>query len=482
MIDRTRRTVQTVLASALLLVTGAAGAAPAGAADDPTMTRLHSPCHRALVDEQEASRRLQTQNPSADDALKTLNEVAAGLDWNEHACGAIANRSREQNDVRGQMYLVNKAFLLSLRGEAEQVLGRTSAANSFALAKPLLQQCTRWAKLPKDVRANCSTQIANNDSAQRTAKADPNDPCQLALQAAKDAGDALRGKDTASFEKAYRRATDGLAANKGCTKFPQMRLVNDAFLRSYKTVADRDLNVPFARDSDIPNAADPFKVPNDELVTCGAWSASVPDNAAANCRALLDINRNRLAPVYAQQDALSAGAALPTMDWPYPIAAGYTWDTPGNNLYNQVFADEEIRGPSGWTAAAKGQEVRRDPAGDYVIFAAVRNWKDLHTMFDFSANKEPFGQDFFAKKMLLVAVQHKPDQRCDIRVNNVASIAREAGVVPAVRVDYTLACDPPGTPSNTVVKVLPVDSTNGQVSFVEDGGSGPSGTAPAASR
>jgi len=471
-----------VLASALLLVTGAAGAAPVIAADDQSMMRLHSPCHEALVDEQKASRRLAVQNPSADDALKTLNEVNAGLDWNEHACGSLAGRSREQNDVRGQMYLVNKAFLYSLRGEAERVLGRSSAANSFALAKPLLQQCTRWSKLPSNVRTNCATQIGHNDSAQRTAKADTADPCQVALQAARDAGDALRGKDTASFATAYRRTTDGLAANQGCTKFPQMKLVNDAFLRSYRLVADRNLNVPFARDSAIANPADPFKVPNDELVTCGAWSAAVPDNAAANCRALLDINRTRLAPVYAQQDALAAGTALPTMDWPYPIAAGYTWDTPGNNRESQVFADEEVRGPSGWTAAAKGQEVRRDPAGDYVIFAAVRNWKDLHSMFDFSANKEPFAQDFFSKKMLLVAVQHKPDQRCDIRVNNVASIAREAGVVPAVRVDYTLACDPPGTPSNTVVKVLPVDLTNGQVSFVEDGGSGPSGVAPAASR
>jgi hypothetical protein len=471
-----------VLASALFLATGAAGASPVIAAEDQSMIRLHSPCHEALVEEQKASQRLKVQNPSPDDALKTLDQVNAGLDWNEHACGAIANRSREQNDVRGEMYLVNKAFLFSLRGEAERVLGRSSASNSFALARPLLQQCTRWSKLPGNVRTDCATQIRNNESAQRTAKADTADPCQVALQAAKDAGDALRGKDTASFATAYRRTTDGLGANKGCTKFPQMKLVNDAFLRSYRTVADRNLNVPFARDSEIANAADPFKVPNDELTTCGAWSASVPDNAAANCRALLDINKNRLAPVYAQQDALAAGPPLPTMDWPYPIAAGYTWDTPGNNLHNEVFADEEVRGPSGWTAAAKGQEMRRDAAGDYVIFAAVRNWKDLHSMFDFSASKEPFGADFFSKKMLLVAVQHKPDQRCDIRVNNVASIAREAGAVPAVRVDYTLACDPPGTPSNTVVKVLPVDSTNGQVSFVEDGGSGPSGTAPAASR
>ena len=446
------------------------------------MIRLHSPCHAALAEEQKAAQRLKVQNPTADDANKALDFVNAGLDWNEHACGAIANRSREQNDVRGEMYLVNKGFLYSLRGEAERVLGRSSSANSFALAKPLLQQCTRWAKLPGNVRTNCTAQITNNENAQRTAKADTADPCQVALRAATDAGDALRGKDTASFERAYRRTVDGLSANQSCTKFPQMKLVNDAFLRSYKAVADRNLNVPFARDSDIPNAADPFKVPNDELTTCGAWPASVPDNAAANCRALLDINRNRLAPVYAAQDALAAGTPLPTMDWPYPIAAGYTWDTPGNNRENQVFADEEIRGPAGWLAAAKGQEVRRDANGDYVIFAAIRNWKDLHAMFDFSANKEPFAADFFTKKMLLVAVQHKPNQRCDIRVNNVASIAREAGAVPAVRVDYTLVCDPPGTPANTVVKVLPVDLTNGQMSFVEDGGSGPIGTAPAASR
>jgi hypothetical protein len=469
-----------VLASALLLVTGATGAAPLVAAEDQTMIRLHSPCHAALAEEQKASQRLRT--PSPDDALKTLNQVNAGLDWNEHACGAIASGSAADKDVRGQMYLVNKAFLYSLRGEAERVLGRPSAATSFALARPLLGQCTRWAKLPKNVRANCATQMATNDSAQRTAKADPSDPCQVALQAAKDAGDALKGKDTASYETAYRRTSDGLTANQSCTKFPQMKLVNDAYLRSYRAVADRDLNVPFARDSFIPNPADPFKVPNDELTTCGAWPASVPDNAAANCRALLDINLHRLAPAYAAQDALAAGTPVQAMDWPYPIAAGYTWDTPGNNRENAVFADEEIRGPAGWLSAAKGQEVRRDATSDYVIFAAVRNWKDLHTMFDFSATKEPFTADFFKDKMLLVAVQHKPDQRCDIRVNNVASVTREAGTVPAVRVDYTLVCDPPGTPANTVVKVVPFANTNGQVSFVEDGGSGPTGAAPSVSR
>ncbi len=329
-----------MLAFALLLVTGAAGA-PVTAAEDQTMIRLHSPCHAALVEEQKAAGRLKTQYASQDDALKTLDQVNAGLDWNEHACGSLANRSQEQNDVRGQMYLVNKAFLYSLRGEAERVLGRPSASTDFALAKPLLQQCSAWSKLPRNVRDNCRTQIANNDSAQRPAKSNAADPCQVALQATRDAGEALNRRDTASYETAYRRVNDGLAANKNCTKFPQMKLVNDAYLRSYKAVADRDLNVPFARDNDIPNPADPFKVPNDELTQCGAWPASVPDNAAVNCRSLLDINQHRLAPAYAAQDALAAGPPVAAMEWPYPIAAGYTWDTPGNNRENAVFADEE---------------------------------------------------------------------------------------------------------------------------------------------
>ena len=52
-----------MLASALLLVTAAAGTGLVSAAEDQTLTRLHSPCHRALVDEQEASRRLQRKTP-----------------------------------------------------------------------------------------------------------------------------------------------------------------------------------------------------------------------------------------------------------------------------------------------------------------------------------------------------------------------------------------------------------------------------------
>ena len=72
-------------------------------------------------------------------------------------------------------------------------------------------------------------------------------------------------KDYASFEKAYFRATDGLAANRGCTRSPQMHDVNNAYLLTWKTVAERYLDVPFRTDRDIANPADPFATPNDLL-------------------------------------------------------------------------------------------------------------------------------------------------------------------------------------------------------------------------
>lgn len=482
MTDRTRRTVQ-ALAAALFFVNGAVSATPVAAANDPSMARLHAPCRTALADEQKASRRLKSGTTSPDDARKALDDVAAGLNWNEKACGAIAGRTSAQNDVRGEMYLVNKAFLLSLKGEAEQVLGRPAAARSFAQARPLLQRCMTWSKIPQDVHRSCATQIANNDSTQRpvTSTPDPTDPCYVAVAAANDTGTLLKAKDTASFEQAYRRASDGLAANATCRSHPQMQLVNDAYLRSYKIIADRNLNIPLSADPDIANAAAPFTAANAELTTCAGWAGSVPDNAASNCRLLLASN-NDFAKTYAEQDARSAAPALPTLAWPYAIRSTFVWDAPGSNSERQVFADEEVRGAGGWSPAARGQEMRLADRGDWVLFAAIRNWEDLHTMFDFPAGGEPVGRDFFRTKMLLVAVQRKPNQQCDIRVNSVNQIAREANVTPAVRVDYTLVCQPPGTAANTIVKVIPADKTNGQVSFVEDGGTGPSGVTPPVAR
>ncbi|HEY6237481.1 MAG TPA: hypothetical protein VIW69_20445, partial [Candidatus Elarobacter sp.] len=205
-----------------------------------------------------ASQRLKSQNASPDDAQQALNKVDAGLSWNEQACRVIAGRSAADNANRQQMYQVNKAFLLSLKAQAQTVRGDAGAAATYAAANRELSACAASGKLSGGVQANCKTQLANNRASQQTGAADTNNPCEVALKAANDAGEALKPKDYANFERAYLRAADGIAANKNCTRSPQMRDVNSAYLLTWKAVADRYLDVPYNTDRDFANPADPF--------------------------------------------------------------------------------------------------------------------------------------------------------------------------------------------------------------------------------
>jgi len=116
-----------VLAFALFLAAAAASSAPARAANDAALARLHAPCHQALVEYMAASQRLKSQNASPDDAKQALSKVEAGLSWNEQACRVIAGRSAADNANRQQMYQVNKAFLLSLKAQAQTVRGDAGA-------------------------------------------------------------------------------------------------------------------------------------------------------------------------------------------------------------------------------------------------------------------------------------------------------------------------------------------------------------------
>ncbi|MDQ6944666.1 MAG: hypothetical protein M3169_19385, partial [Candidatus Eremiobacteraeota bacterium] len=408
-----------MLVSALLLAAGAAGSVPAIAAEDPSLVQLHSGCHYALVVEARASQGLKSQNASWDDATRTLKLVREGLDWNEKACGAIAGRSAQENALRRQMHDVNQAFLVSLAAQAQSVAGYSAeAASTYARANSDLSACAAAATLPANVRANCRAQIANNTASQRPGPANPTDPCQVALLAANDAGDALKLKDYASFEKAYLRATDGLAANKTCTRSPQMHDVNNAYLLSWKTVADRYLDVPFRNDRDIANPADPFAMPNDLLRKCGGWGPPFPAQAKADCGTQLATNQRFLTD-YAARPPLSPGqtaAALSwqAMDWPYPLRSDFVWDAPCKNNENARCADEEVRdgsGPNGWGSAPSGVATQLDGQKERVLFATIRNCDDLHRLF--GGQPPQLTCDFFKTNIVLVAAQRKPHQQCD---------------------------------------------------------------------
>jgi hypothetical protein len=474
-----------VLASALFLATGAACAIPVSAAEDDFLIRAHAPCHTALVEQQKAWNRLKTERNSDADALKTLDQVRAGLDWNEKACGKLANRSVQENDVRRKMYVANEAFLLSLQGGAERILGRSSAAASFDKARPLLQECTHWTGVSRDVRANCARQISYNDETLRVGRADTGDKCRIALQAANDAGRLLAANDTASLDSAYRSIVDGLAANQSCTSDRDMRDVNQAYLLSYKVTADRALNVPFSRDRDIANPNDPFGVPNRILNTCQNWPATKPDNAAANCRRLLTMNMGQTATT--RPSYVPPGATPMHFDEVAPFAPpvrldpGFVWDQRCKNQENKTCADERIHngvGASGWQDAPPGVATPLDDdRAERVLFATIRTPEDLGRLFAFGGQAPPLPSDFFRNKILLVAAQHKPLQQCTMSIgpDGVKSVA-VTGAAPAVRVYYTLECDPPGPgPGNTVVKMISIDARNsagafGDVTFIENGG------------
>ena len=480
-----------MLASALLLATGAVRPAPAIAADDPQLVQLHSGCHYALVVETRAAQSLKSQNASWDDATRTLKLVREGLDWNEKACGSIAGRSASENAVRRQMHDVNQAFLLSLAAQAQSVAGySTEAASTYARANSELTACAGASTLPANVQRDCRRQIANNAVSQRPAPANPTDPCQVALVAANDAGDSLKLKDYTSFEKAYQRAADGLAANKNCTRSPQMHDVNTAYLLSWKAVADRYLDVPFRNDRDIANAADPFAAPNDIFRKCAGWGPPFPVQAKADCGAQLATNQRFLTdfsvPTLMSPGQTAQPLTWQQVDWPYALRPDFVWDAPCKNNENALCADEEVRdgsGRNGWGSAATHVATPLDDQRERALFATIRNCDDLHRLF--SGQPPQITCDTFKSNLVLVAAQRKPHQQCDMAVDRVVAVSVPAGTNPtrdAVRVNYSLNCMPPvpGSSGAIVTKVITIPRSNangdfGAVTFEELGGGGPRG-------
>lgn len=479
-----------MLASALFLAAGAAGSAPVLAADDP-LVQLHAPCHQALFEEMRAAGHLKSRNATPSDAMQTLAAVDTGLEWNQKACGTIAGRSVEDNAVRKQMHDVNEAFLLSLRGQAQTVLGRP-AAPTYAQANRELDACAASPKLSQRVRASCQMQIAYNRSTQRQGGGGTTNYCQLALVAANDAGNALRTKDYASFERAYQRASDGLSANKSCTgpRSAQMHDVNNAYLLSWKAIADRYLDVPFRNDRDIANPSDPFGPANDTFRKCTGWGPPFPVQARQDCASQLATNQRFLTD-YAAQSPLSPGQTATPLNWQavdgaFALRPDFVWDAACKNTENLRCADEEVRdgsGANGWGSAPNGVATQLDDQRERVLFATIRNCDDLHRLF--SSQPPQLSCDAFKSNIVLVAAQRKPHQQCEMVVDRVVSVSSpgSANIArDAVRVNYSLACQPPvpgsSGPLATKVFTIPRTNANGEfatVTFEELGGGGPRG-------
>lgn len=483
-----------MLVSALVVAAAAARSGPVAAADDPQMIRYHSPCHTALVEERRASDRLKNPSATREDARRTLNMVAAGMDWNNHACRTMAGRSPEDNAVRDQMYLVNDAFLLSLRGQAQTVLGEDASA-TYARANAQLQKCMTSPKLSVAVRSNCRAQIADNNATSHPAAMAATEPCQMALDAANDAGNALKAKDYASFEKAYARASAGLDANKNCRQHPQMRDLNAAYLLTWRAVADRYLDVPFSTDPALgSNAADPFAVANALFRQCQTAAAGFPASVRTDCGTQLASNQTFLADLAAQPPPVNGQTTQPLtaqpVDWPYALRPDFVWDAPcketsadGNH---PRCADEEERngsGTNGWGPVPAGQATPLSGDKERVLFATIRNCDDLHRLF--SGQPPQFSCDAFKSNILLVAAQRKPDQQCTMTNDSVSAVSTPSTAVTprdAVVLTYTLTCAPPvaGSSGNTVLKTVMIPRSNAHgefanVTFSQSGGGGPRG-------
>jgi len=495
-IDRTRLSVRAVLVSALLLAVGAAGSAPAIAADDPYVIQLPFPCHQALAEETRAASLLRGPDATPEDARRTLRAVNDALTRNNKACGIIARRSARDNAVSKQMHDVNEAFLLSLRAQADTVLHNRLEAYDYSVANRKLDACLAAANLSPSVHRDCQTQIDDNRATRSQSMPTANDPCQVALVAANNAGDALKAKDYASFVKAYQRATDGLAANKNCTRHPQMRDINSAYLLTWKTVADRYLDIPFRNDRDITNAADPFQVPNDLFAKCGTSYPPLPQPVKSDCAAQLATNQRFWRDYLAQAPSYTGQTAQPLswqqIDWPYPLRSDFVWDAGCKNNENARCADEAVRdgsgqngGQNGWGHVAQGQAAPIDGDRERALFATIRNCDDLHRLF--GGQPPQFTCDLFKSNIVLVTAQHEPNQQCDMTIDRVNSIAAPASTNPprdAVQLFYTLNCAPPvlGSTGSTAMKVISIPSGNthgsfANVTFVQSGGGGPrSGT------
>jgi hypothetical protein len=254
-------------------------------------------------------------------------------------------------------------------------------------------------------------------------------------------------------------------------------------------VADRYLDIPFANDRDIPNAANPFGTPNDLFGKCKSWGA-LPAQVKLECGLQLATNQ-KFGLEYAAPTALSPGqTARPLnaqpLDWPYALRSDFVWDGPCKNSENKACADEEVRdgrGDNGWGSAPQLVATPLDDQQERVLFATIRNCDDLHRLY--TGQPPQIGCDYFKSNILLVAAQRKPHQQCDMTVNNVQSVSSPATQFTprdAVRVEYTLKCAPPvpGSSGNLVTRVLsiPAGNANGSfasVTFVELGGGGPRG-------
>jgi hypothetical protein len=514
--DSIRNRLRLAFAGALLIAASAGGSAAVSAATPPdsVLARLHAleaPCDKALDYVHQASSALPRSETgaSAASAYRTKELIKRARAANAGCPGKLHGREQELLEQGAlvdknywksllDMRVANEAVLSSLDIQANLILqaaGRPHGGTSFASVDRQLAGCRDNTALQRRVRDLCTWQLADNRQTEHgSAAPDPRSPCTGATGLADDAGRALRTDPESSYAKAH----DGLEENKRCTVRKDVHDINQAYLLSWKGAADLLLDVPVRGDEDIardpsdPTNASPFALSNHELRSCrdrGGYDRILGPDVSKHCGEQLATN-DRLEKQFQNVEVPPSSLAQP--DWKVltttPVdPAVYTvrpesqfdWTKPATGEAEK-FSVELVRDGTVWRDP--GSQNVRSTQQPWVLFGAIRSWPEFTAMFDPLAPPAPVTADFFKTKMLVVAVQRKPRQRCTLDPIAAYSVPGTTGVVvPALRIYYRYRCAGPsrvvagqpnyaGEPAVTSILALPRNN-NGSVTFLENGAS-----------
>ncbi len=493
-----------MLGSAVLLAASAATRpTPAGAVayTRPSLESLSAPCRMARDDSQDAARSLRSQSTEAD-ANRALRKIGDGLTAVARCRDAMPALKRlvdKQyfNDQGHRKYVedlrrvnvANDGVLWSQRGQAQMLFvlngwnkrfSDDEWKRSLARADGILQSCGSPA---------CKSQIAFNAETRRWGPLDTNDPCLVAERDANSAGDTLnKFHDPIHARAAAAIIADGLAKNGDCKSRPQMAAVDRAFLTTWQLKANHDLNVPLEQQRFDDARAQLTACANGE-VPPGAFGRSLPDDVKKKCRDQIASNDATLA-LYRQQEqrtvppAVCAAGTLPTGQGgacanAAPVTVAYSavspsfdWTKPVNRE-QRAFADERVQDPESglWRPVSAGQNPRGSGTNDWVLFAAIRSADDARAMFDQNAAStlppQYFQSDFYRGKMLVVAMEGRPNQQCALKPTQLQPLPTSDRNVTNLHVVYSVACGPlvPAQLATPAMLALAVDRLTGEVDF-----------------
>lgn len=502
--DSIRFRLQLAVVSALLILGAAGGSTAASAAtpSDTILARLHAieaPCDKAvqLVDEATKLPRVES-GATADSAYRAKRFVQSGRRQNQLCPGALTGHEQQllkQGALVDRAYwkslletkLANEAVLSSVDIQANlilQLLHKPFQGDTrFTAVDPKLAACQNNRGLLQRVRDICKWQLIDNRQTEHPSGApDAHNPCTRATSLADQAGKALGG----DVESAHDNAHLGLDADKRCNA-RDAHDINEAYLLSWKAASDVLLNIPLQNDADIvrdPGNASPFAVSNRELDACRdrtGYDRGVGADIAKQCGTQRAFNA-QFERQYrdSEQPPPPPTGSQPLTPTPidsagFAVRAQYDWTqkAPGPGEAER-FSVERVRQGPAWVDAGT-QDVRsgRQP---WVLFSVIRTWPEFTDMFEPVASSAPVTPDFFKTKMLIVAVQRSPRQRCTLDPVSAYSVpGTTALVVPALLVSYHYVCGElapvvPGEPAVTSILALPRNN-NGSVSFLENGAS-----------